>query len=685
MNKTDPEIRIKELELELGNLKSGLVFNDENGKMQSVLSEIPDNTKRNKIEDELKNSEEYFSSIFENSASAICIIEPDTTISKVNNEYCKLSGYTKEEVIGKSWTQQIQSEDFERFKKHILMRQIEPKNSNEKFELIFNRKNGEVRHLLMSLTLLSNNKSMASFLDITEATKAQSILAESSQFNSQIINNVDDGIIVFDKDLCYKVWNPFMEKITGIPASFVIGKKVSEVSSVLNEIRITENFKVALEGHGSDSFNFQFHFPDSGKSGWASCKTNPMKDVFGEITGIILTIYEITELKQTESDLIMAKEKAEESDRLKTAFLTNMSHEIRTPMNGILGFAELLKEPTLTFEEQQEFIKTIGISGERMLSTINSIVDISKIEAGMVNVDINETNISEKMLFTYKFFKPEVESKGLKFLFKYSLPANEAIIKTDNEKIYSILTNLVKNAIKFTHKGSIEFGYEKKGEYLEFYVKDTGIGIPKNQKGLIFDRFRQGSESHNRGYEGSGLGLSICKSYVEMLGGIIWVESEEGLGSTFYFTIPYNPVSEKITKVRDVVSEEHKDVQLKKLKILVVEDDEISYSLLKRTIQKISNEVLHAITGVEAVEACRDNPDFDLVLMDIRMPRMNGLEATQRIRQFNKDVIIIAQTAYGFSSDCEKALKAGCNDYIAKPINIALLYELIRKHINIEN
>jgi CheY-like chemotaxis protein len=221
----------------------------------------------------------------------------------------------------------------------------------------------------------------------------------------------------------------------------------------------------------------------------------------------------------------------------------------------------------------------------------------------------------------------------------------------------------------------------KKGEYLEFFVKDTGVGIPQNQYELIFERFRQGSESHNRGYEGSGLGLSISKSYVEMLGGRIWVESEEGLGSTFYFTIPYIAISEEKTTIENVVSTEHKEIQLKNLKILIVEDDEISYSLLTRTIQKISKEVLHALTGVQAIEACRNNPDLDLVLMDIRMPQMNGLEATQQIRQFNKDVIIIAQTAYAFTGDSEKAIEAGCNDYITKPINMTLLFELIKKHI----
>jgi PAS domain S-box-containing protein len=409
---------------------------------------------------------------------------------------------------------------------------------------------------------------------------------------------------------------------------------------------------------------------------------DPIFDDTNSITGAVHIVKDITTSKQAESELIIAKEKAEESDRLKSAFLANMSHEIRTPMNGILGFTELLKEPNLSTDDQQDFIQTIQISGARMLNTINNIVDVSKIESGLINLAIDETNINKKIEFAYKFFKPEVERKGLQFIFKNGLPTKDAVIKTDNEKVYGVLTNLIKNAIKFTYEGSIEFGYEKKGAFLEFYVKDTGVGIPKYLQQTIFERFRQGSNDLNRLYEGSGLGLSIAKSYVEMFGGKVWVESEEGRGSTFYFTIPYHSVEEVKTEIKDVDSSEIKEVQMKELKILIVEDDEVSYSLLKRTIQKIGKEVLHAITGIEAIDACRSNPDLDLVLMDIRMPIMDGCEATRQIRQFNKDVIIIAQTAYAFAGDSEKAIEAGCNDYITKPINMTLLFELIKRHVN---
>jgi CheY-like chemotaxis protein len=318
-----------------------------------------------------------------------------------------------------------------------------------------------------------------------------------------------------------------------------------------------------------------------------------------------------------------------------------------------------------------------------MLNTIKDIIDVSKIESGLIETHIKESNINEQTEFIYKFFKPEIESKGIQFFIKNRLPTKEAVIKTDIEKIIAILTNLVKNAIKFTTTGSIEFGYEKKGKYIEFFVKDTGVGIPKKQHKIIFDRFRQGSESIDRDYEGSGLGLSISKSYVEMLEGKIWVESEEGKGSIFYFTIPFN-VKLKDNKMINISFTEKKRVYpIKNLNILIVEDDETSHALLTTKLKKISYKVIHAKTGVEAIKACRNNPDLDLILMDIRMPVMDGYEATRQIRQFNKDVIIIAQTAYGFLEDKKKAIESGCNDYISKPINHTLLYELIKNQYNI--
>ena len=387
---------------------------------------------------------------------------------------------------------------------------------------------------------------------------------------------------------------------------------------------------------------------------------------------------EITVEERTK-ELLKAKEQAEESDRLKSAFLANMSHEIRTPMNGILGFAELLKEPGLSGEEQQNYIEVIKKSGVRMLNIINDIVDISKIEAGLMKLNMQESNVNEQIQYLYTFFKPEVDAKGMKLSINTPLPTEEAVLKTDREKVYAILTNLVKNAIKYSNKGIIEFGYNKRDRFLEFYVKDTGIGIPSDKQHVIFERFMQADIPTEWTQQGAGLGLSITKAYLEMLGGKIRVESQEGVGSTFYFTLPYNAGVTKETVVQQFVSSDKID-QVRKLKILIAEDDKVSEMLIDLTVKLFGKEIIKAKTGLEAIEVCKKNPDIDLVMMDIRMPDMGGYEATRQIREFNKEVVIIAQTAYGLSSDCEKAIEAGCNDYIAKPINKTELLLLIQKY-----
>jgi signal transduction histidine kinase len=375
------------------------------------------------------------------------------------------------------------------------------------------------------------------------------------------------------------------------------------------------------------------------------------------------------------------REKAQLADKLKSAFLANMSHEIRTPMNGILGFAELLKEPNLSGDEQKQYISIIEKSGERMLNIINDIVDISKIESGLIKVDIHETNINDQIEYIYNFFRHEVESNGVSLSYKTALPEEQAIINSDSEKLYAVLLNLVKNAIKFTHHGSIEFGYKLKpgsqSRLLEFYVKDTGIGIPVDRQEAIFERFVQADLTDTHAYQGAGLGLSISKAYVEMLSGKISVESEPGVGSLFSFTIPYNPKLVQKPVIDSSAGEEVRQDPVFNLKILIAEDDMASEMLISREVQKFCRELLKVKTGVAAVEACRNNPDTDLILMDIKMPKMDGYEATREIRKFNSNVVIIAQTAFVLPGDRQKSLDAGCNDYISKPINNVALEKLI--------
>jgi signal transduction histidine kinase/ActR/RegA family two-component response regulator len=377
---------------------------------------------------------------------------------------------------------------------------------------------------------------------------------------------------------------------------------------------------------------------------------------------------------------ITEQEKAQLADKLKSAFLANMSHEIRTPMNGIMGFAALLKKPNLTGDVQQEYISIIEKSGARMLNIINDIIDISKIEAGLMELNLQESNVNEQIEYIHTFFSPEVEMKGITLSFRNTLDAGQAVIKTDREKVFAILTNLVKNAIKYTDQGSIEFGYEKKGKYLEFFVRDTGIGISRDRQEAIFERFIQADISDKMARQGAGLGLSITKAYVEMLGGKIWLESEAGKGSSFYFTIPYNNETPDKSATKRNIPVAEPEYHARNLKILVAEDDETSALYISIIVRIFSREIITARTGVEAVDICRNNPDIDLVLMDIQMPEMGGYEATRQIREFNEELVIVAQTAYGLTGDREKAIEAGCTDYISKPISRDELLTLIKHY-----
>ena len=391
-------------------------------------------------------------------------------------------------------------------------------------------------------------------------------------------------------------------------------------------------------------------------------------------------IIDITKQNRMMEELIIAKDMAEESNRLKTAFLANMSHEIRTPMNGILGFTDLLKEPDLTGAEKENYINIIHKSGQRLLKTVDDLINLSKIEAGLVEVETKSIHLNQLGNDLYDFFLLEANKKNLNLTFKPGLSNEQAIFITDAAKLQAILSNLINNAIKYTHKGFVEFGYTKSVNTLYFYVSDSGIGISYERQNAVFERFVQADLENRQAYQGVGLGLAIVKSYVEMLGGSITVKSTPNVGSIFHFTIPFKEGVQTFEdqSIPEVVITEPIN---KKLKILIAEDDSISFSLLKRTLEPIAQEILYAGNGQEAILRMQENPDVDLVLMDISMPEVNGYEATRIIRTFNKGVIIIAQTAFVMFGDKEKAIDSGCNDYISKPVKLDALKNILQKQL----
>lgn len=666
---------------------------------EGILRDI---TERRLAEKKLNEINRRFSDLVESTNGIVWEADASTLLfNYVSKNAERMLGYPTEDWHGEGfWISKIHPEDRQQATQ-FCMNQTKQCKDHE-FEYRFVAKNGEIVWLRDFVkVVLENGKPKwlrGLMIDITRSKIAE----ENLRILSQAVEQSPVSIIITDTSGIIQYVNPKFVETSGYNPEEIIGQSPKILKSGHTSQKEYKKLWQTISGGGEWRGEF-YNRRKNGTFYWESANISPIIDAKGAITHFISINEEITyrkeldfllkqkiheigiqneEYKRLNEELITAKDRAEESDRLKSAFLANMSHEIRTPMNGILGFAELLKIPDLSGEEQQSYIRVIEKSGIRMLNIINDIVDISKIEAGLMQVDIKDTNINEEIDHIYAFFRPQVEARQLLFWFNKGLPTEEATIKSDSEKIYSILTNLVKNAIKYTDEGSIEFGYLKKGNSLEFYVKDTGIGISADKLETVFNRFIQVGHPNKRAIQGAGLGLSISKAYAEMLGGKIWLESQVDKGSTFYFTIPYATGVEKEPASKGTPSATQEMVPAKNLKILIAEDDDISKLLISKVLYPYSEEILKACTGLEAVNTCRENPDINLVLMDINMPEMNGHEATRQIRRFNKNVIIIAQTAYGLSGDSQMAMEAGCNDYISKPIMKNELLRLIKKYFN---
>ncbi|MFY9153417.1 MAG: response regulator [Prolixibacteraceae bacterium] len=458
--------------------------------------------------------------------------------------------------------------------------------------------------------------------------------------------------------------NPKFTEITGYEPADVIGQNPRMLKSGKMDERIYSELWSKLSS--GQSWNGELiNKNKKGEYFWVHKSVSPIFNEQGKITNFISVAEDITERKRNEEALIKAKEKAEESDRLKSSFLANISHEIRTPMNGILGFADLLKTQDLSPENQKEFIDAIESSGERMLDIISNLVDISIIEAGEVIPKISEVNLNRLLQDIHQEFKPEFDKKSILLSCSTDLNDEQSLIKTDNQKLNQIIKNLINNSLKFTEKGQVEFGYLKNESKLEFFVKDTGVGIPENQKEYIFQSFRQGNIGLSKKYEGAGLGLTISKAYVEILEGHIWIDSEPHSGTTIFFQLPYRPAGGRNIEI-NIYPES--SIQKFNINLLVVDDDQNSRLYLKSILQNSVNSVLLAKNGVEALEMVKSNPSIGLVLMDLNMPEMDGFEATRRIKKLFPEMPVIAQTAFAYAEDRDQALKAGCNDFITKPI-----------------
>ena len=452
----------------------------------------------------------------------------------------------------------------------------------------------------------------------------------------------------------------------------ILGKKLE--SLVKSPSGIAKDILLSIEKNQQSKYQYELKRPDESTFS-AEITGRMINDASGNNKTFLIVIADITERLEFIENLEDSKLKAEESDRLKTAFLANMSHEIRTPMNSIIGFSNLLNEAEIDPGKKDEYLSHILQSSSLLLSLIDDIIDISKIEAGQLNFNIEEFNLNKLVEEVFKSFSETNTNSKLTYTLNLPSGSDSIMCKTDPLRLKQILTNLLGNAIKFTEQGNIDLKYktleaESKG-MLEFRVKDTGIGISSDKLDIIFERFRQLDDSQTR-----SLGLAISQKLVRIMGGAIWVESEPGKGSQFYFTIP--SINQKKTdKDPPIINNRFKGYNWKGKTLLVAEDENSNYELIKATLQTTKARIIRATNGSEAFEKVKANKSIDLVLMDIRMPKVNGYDATRMIKSYDDSIPVIAITAYAMIEDEEKSILAGCDFYISKPIRPTKLLETL--------
>ena len=635
---------------------------------------VHDVTERKQQEEALKRSEKQFRSMFEDHSAVKLLIDPYTgSIIDANKAAADFYGWSGEQLR----TMFIQ--DINTLSPEEVIGEMEKAKLTGKKQFSFRhlRADGSIRDVEVfsnPLQIEGKDRFYSIVHDVTERKQAESALKESKERFEATIDAAEIGTWEWNVQTGEAIFNNRWFEMVGYTS-----EELAPVSiQTWIDLAHPDDFKESMA-------NIEKHF--NGNSEHYECECR-MKHKNGQWIWILDRGKLLTRTKDgkplrmlgTHSDITERKLAAEESDRLKTAFIANMSHEIRTPMNGILGFSELLKEPHLSGDEQAEYIDLIHQSGERMLNLINSLMDISKIDAKEAKLQKTETSVNKLLRDIEAFFKLEVSKKGLHLTSTTGLTDEESVIETDSIKLNQVLTNLIQNALKFTSKGGIDFGYTRKDDMLEFYVIDSGIGISSAIKEKIFERFHQVNNSLTRNHEGAGLGLSISKAFVEMMGGMIRVDSVEGAGSTFCFTLPYNPVN--IHESTSLSGQALSEKDPPSLTILIAEDDDVSTLLLKRNLKGENITILCAENGWEAVELVEHHPEINLVLMDIKMPVMNGYEATRLIKLHRPDLSVIAQSAFTSKEERDKAYEAGCDNFITKPISKSELLEMMQALLN---
>ena len=643
----------------------------------------------------LEESELRYKTLYDNAPLAYLSFDEEGSLSDVNPQWCKLLGYDREEAIGLCFTDFIHQDEVSDFYKYIEQIKENTYLSNFKCTLVCKDQSLKLGAFECFGKKHSNNyQFFCTFKDITEEANTRLELNENKRRLEKLFKVAPTGIIMLKEDIIQEL-NDEVVYMTGYTPNELIGKNINTLFP--KDIKFAETCKEMqeqIDANGSGKLE-TIWMNKSGEQLNIMLVSAPLVSNDHK-KGIILTALDISErkkyemslslknkeyeqlnveLRETNKKLLLAKNKAIESNHLKSEFLHNMSHEIRTPMNGIIGFADMLQEPDITTQKKNFYAKIIKSSSRQLLRIIDDILEISRLETKQVKSCEEEVDINDLLMEQFSIFSLKAKERQIPLYIKKGLPDKDATIISDRSKLSKVLQNLVENALKFTSSGFVEMGYYTSDKTVHFYVKDTGVGISENNLKLIFERFSQEEKRLSQKQGGLGLGLSISKENTQILGGNISVESEKGKGSTFTVNIPFIKPLQKPTEENNDIASPPENA----FNILIAEDEEINYLFLETVLQEIDGikmNIVHAFNGQEAVEMYKKH-NIDLILMDIKMPVMDGHQATRIIRSLDENIPIIAQTAYATEVDKVRAKDVGYDDYLTKPIKHTTLLKII--------
>jgi len=633
---------------------------------------------------EYKKNEEKLNVIIkgiEASPASIVITDANGDIEYVNPKFCEITGFTENEAIGQN--PRVLKSGIYKPEFYEKMWKVITSGESWRAEMLNKKKNGEFFWEYAIISPIKNEKGVISNYiaikeDITRRKEIESKLIRNEKYFKTLFETAPDGIFEINKEgtiiNCNREFansvNSSKDRIIGTSASVYIKNK-DKFKELFAKLKEKGSVESELIQHNSDGSTIVV---------WRS-KVTAIYDKDNNFTGALIYNRDISEIKETEQLLIDAKNRAEESDKLKSAFLSNMSHEIRTPLNAIIGFSKLVSKESVSVDDKFKFTNYINVNSKLLLNLINDIIDISKIEANQLTINKQEFNLNNLFYELELIYNSQIKEskKNIELILK--IPSQSVYIYNDELRLKQILINLLSNAIKFTESGSILFGFDMENNKLKISVEDTGIGIHTDKINVVFNRFVRIHNVENK-QKGTGLGLAIVKSLVELLNGDIIVKSDLNKGTSFEIFFSDNIVVKDIKDSKNQIDLYEEDIDWSNKTILIAEDDEFNFIVLNELLKEFKINIIRAKNGREAVDLYIQNEKIiDIILMDIQMPKLDGYQATQEILKINTNAKIVAQTAFAMSDEKFDSLDAGCIDFITKPIDIQQLTLLLTNYL----